>query len=90
MPDDLDVGVGSPDEDRIGFAVEQDRFRQLRPLIWKVGFLADQGDRADMAARPQGFGRAASRLSGSNDNDACLRQVHRVRSLAAAQPGPPS
>jgi len=37
MPGDLDVGVGSPDEGRIGFAVEQDRFRYLRPLIGEGG-----------------------------------------------------
>jgi hypothetical protein len=48
-----------------------------------VGFLADQGDRPDMTSRPQRFSRAASRLSGSNDHDACLCKVHRVRSLAA-------
>jgi hypothetical protein len=52
-----------------------------------VGFLADQGDRADMASRTQGFGRATYRLPGPNDRDACLRQVHRVRSLAVGQAG---
>jgi hypothetical protein len=43
-----------------------------------------------MPGRAQRFSRAASRLSGSYDHDACLRQVHRVRSLAALPDRPPS
>jgi hypothetical protein len=37
-----------------------------------------------VACRPQGFGPATF-LSGSNDHDARLQEVHRVRSLAAGQ-----